>query len=813
MHRSCLLLLLLLSLTARVLGAGPSVERVVPAVGQRGTVFPIHLTGAGLASAQELRFYRPGLVCQRLEAKSENELTATIEAAADCSLGSAPFRVRTPQGWSELFILRMSPFPVIPEVESDEAVQPVAGPVTITGTLPESDVDRFRMTLKRGERCSAEVEGVRLGAGLTDTRLRVIAPDGQTLLEVDDTPLFAQDPLLSFVAASDGDYVVEVSSSGRSDDNSLYALHLGVFPRPRLVYPAGGPAGQTLELTWLGDAAGTWTESRTLPAATVDCAGLFATRDGQSAPTANPFRIVDFENVLEVEPNNSTPAAELTAVNFPRAFNGFLAAPGDVDQFGFTVERGELIRLSAFGNRIGSAADLELSILNAAGRVLARNDDHEGLDSGLLWRCPEAGTYRVQVRDQRGGGGPEFLYRIEGERVTPGVTAFLPRRNRQSQERQTVSVPQGNRVVALMAVRRDGWSGPATLQFPGLPDGLTVQSGALQARQFLVPVQFESAASLPSSGILLPVQVAGVTPAASVHGGFEQVVDLVASSADRLYTGIKIRELAVAVTEPVPYRLRLQTLETGLPRDGTLAVTVLVDRDPGFTGSMDVTFPYLPQWVTGPDKITIGPDQTSAEYLLSADRQVAIGDWPLYAEARPGLATARDADTNAAPGVSSFRRRGRSSGPRIDQIVATPIVPLQILETPVTGQIGDLITEAGQSLEVRIPMDVSGAAPEQLLARLDGLPNRIVAEPVTIRSDAREIVLKVQVAEDAPLGVFAGLSCHLSGQIRGQAVSYVIGRGATLKIVPRGELVTDETGRPLSPLEKLRRQPAVQPGR
>ena len=35
-----------------------------------------------------------------------------------------------------------------------------------------------------------------------------------------------------------------------------YRLHIGSFPRPTAFYPAGGKAGEELEVTFRGDAAG-----------------------------------------------------------------------------------------------------------------------------------------------------------------------------------------------------------------------------------------------------------------------------------------------------------------------------------------------------------------------------------------------------------------------------------------------------------------------------------------------------------------------------------------------------------------------------
>src|SRR6516165_4877496 len=79
---------------ARAVAGAPSIENVAPGVGQRGTEFQLRLVGAGLAEAADLLFYSPGVVCAGLQAVSDNEVTVTVRAAADCPLGSYPFRLR-----------------------------------------------------------------------------------------------------------------------------------------------------------------------------------------------------------------------------------------------------------------------------------------------------------------------------------------------------------------------------------------------------------------------------------------------------------------------------------------------------------------------------------------------------------------------------------------------------------------------------------------------------------------------------------------------------------------------------------------------
>ena len=90
-------------------------------VGQRGTEFTLTLTGARLDDPQELMLYAPGVACTKLAAKSENEVTATLKAAADCRLGEYAVPAPHAGGASELRTFRITPFPVVAEKEPNDA--------------------------------------------------------------------------------------------------------------------------------------------------------------------------------------------------------------------------------------------------------------------------------------------------------------------------------------------------------------------------------------------------------------------------------------------------------------------------------------------------------------------------------------------------------------------------------------------------------------------------------------------------------------------------------------------------------------------
>ena len=103
--------------------------------------------------------------------------------------------------------------------------------------------------------------------------------------------------------------------------------------------------------------------------------------------------------------------------------------------------------------------------------------------------------------------------------------------------------------------------------------------------------------------------------------------------------------------------------------------------------------------------------------------------------------------------------------------------------------------------------------PDRLEAVLEGLPNRVKTEPVTLGANDSLVKFAIKLDSTAPVGQFDSLVCRLTGMIDGQAISYSIGRGGVLKIESPGGLMTGADGRPLSPLEALRKSqnPVVKP--
>src|SRR5690606_8228242 len=149
------------------------------------------------------------------------------------------------------------------------------------------------------------------------------------LAAADDTPLVQQDAVAAIVVPEDGKYVIEVRESAYGGNgNSHYRLHVGTFPRPTAVYPAGGKLGEEIEVSFLADPTDESKQKFKLPSAHEWEVGLEARVGVEVAPSLNPFRLFEHGNAFEVEPNNSL--AEASPAELPLAFNGIIGEPGDI---------------------------------------------------------------------------------------------------------------------------------------------------------------------------------------------------------------------------------------------------------------------------------------------------------------------------------------------------------------------------------------------------------------------------------------------------------------------------------------------------
>ncbi len=402
---ACLCLSLLLGSATSVFAVAPRLSSIAPAGVQRGTEAELTFNGDRLDDVQEVLFFEPGVTVLKLEEVKPKTVRARLKVAPDCPLGEHKARLRAASGVSELDTFYVGPFPQVEETEPNterSQAQKVPLNCTVNGRITNEDVDYFAIEAKKGQRLSAEVEGMRLGRNMFDPYVAIRDAQGNELARADDTPLLVQDGFVSIVAPADGLYLVEVHETSYGGGGDPYRLHVGTFPRPTAVYPAGGKAGEKVELKFLGDPAGEFTQTVTLPAPTPQKHGVFAVQNGVTAPSPNYIRVSEFPNVLEAEPNDEPKQATATTAPLPLAFNGIIARDGDVDWFRFRAAKGQVYDVRVHARFLRSPLDPVLTIANADGGVIAGNDDSGGPDSFLKFTVPRDGEFLIKVTDHLG---------------------------------------------------------------------------------------------------------------------------------------------------------------------------------------------------------------------------------------------------------------------------------------------------------------------------------------------------------------------------------------------------------------------------
>ena len=818
-----------LSLCGHTLAGTPSLEMIIPSVGTRGTSFSAVAKGASLKTARSVVFYDPGLRCEKIVAQNDDEIKVDFVVDAGCTLGPHPFRLLSDDGFSELRTLTITPFPTVLEIkEADSQVVPSNS--TILGTLESDDVDVYQIRVSVGERISAEAVGVRLGVTLLDTVLTLRDPKENILTRVDDTPLLNQDPAFSYVATESGLYTVEITSAGvNADAESQYALHVGNFPRPHSVFPLRARAGSEIEMTFASsaeDGDGSIKKQMKFDPGLIGTRFFELTDAGVVCPSPIPIRLSTYDQALldagpfrayksivgsGVSAGSVQETVGMRVLEVPVAVHGIIRETAEADSFSFAVHQTCMISLEVFASRLGSLLDSLVEVRDQGGQTVCSGDDFESHDSRLVFEARVGEIYTVSICDKRKNSGTAYSYCVEIAPLQSSLTAFLPRRSKLSQAGQTITIPRGNKTLGFLGVHRDRVVGDVKLTFEGLPQGVSADCPLVASSQFVVPAVFVADASAATTGSLVGVQCTlGNGSSEVTTGRFEQIVDLVNGPADAIFQPASVDRLSVAVTHSVPYSIELVKPTVPLSADGTLDISIQVKREPGFNAPLDITFPLLPEWVECEAKTRIAANQNSGTVTLRSNRRATGGTWPIVAEGTPGLS-----EGDSAKPATDARMAGMlSSRPSTTSLpsVSSSLHSLIISEAPIRGSIASISAERGTQIELECKLEFGDSVPKRLTATLEGLPNRVHADAISIRREDKGARFQLVIEDDAPTGTFDQLVCRLRGSLDNQQVSYCVARDTKLIITAPGASQKDETGRPLSPLEALRRRRSVKSG-
>ena len=743
------------TLASSALAASPVLSNVIPRGGQRGTDVEILLNGQRLEDAQELMFYEPGIEVAEFAVVNGGQVKAKLKIAADCTLGTKHIRVRAASGLSDLRNFRVGAMPNVMEVEPNsdfKLPQAVANNVTVEGIIQNEDVDYFVIEAKKGDRITAEVEGIRLGDSLFDPYVAILNEARFELATSDDAALIWQDGIASIIAPADGKYIVQIRESSYGGNGAChYRCHIGSYPRPLAVVPSGGKPGQKVAVKFLGDVSGEFIREFDLPAKAGADFALFAQDEKGISPSGNRFRVVDLENSIEQEPNESIQQATKAAA--PIAFNGILSSKTDMDFFGFTAKKGQTLDIHVWARRLRSELDPVLILYNAQGGAIASNDDANGTpDSYIRFGVPADGEYFLEVRDHLRRGGNAFHYRIE---VSPLVPESLMGVNEFAQYVEPkVAIPQGNRYPMLINANRKDFGGPLVFKGENLPPGVVVESFGMSADQGVAQVILAAAPDAPLAGKFSQIAGALADPnnPNPPSGEVRLPTVLVRGQNNIPFWTEQTYSLATVVSQKVPFTLQIIEPKVPLVQGGQMSLKVVATREGEFKAPIKIELMLNPNGVNSSREISIAEGQTEA--LISVN---AAG--------------------NAQVKEHKIAVRGEATVGNGSIMVCSPFVNLRVAEPYLKFTYEAAALELGAETElvvkVETPKPFDGNAAVQLL----GLPNKVTTAPAEFNKDAKELIFKVKAEADAAPGVNKSLFCQVIITENDEPIIHNLGTG------------------------------------
>ena len=744
----------------------PLLQSILPRGGQVGSEQAVILKGNRLNNACEIIFYKDGISAKEIKAEGSKMVRAKLLISPGAPVGQHELRVRTPKGLSKLFTFWVGPFPNMEEMEPNSSLdkpQSVQLNQTINGLIENEDVDYFEVNASKGQRISAEIEAIRLSGAMFDPSLSILDEQGFELASSDDSELLLQDSTLSILAPYNGRYRIEVrESSYRGGKNFYYRLHLGSFPRPLVVFPAGGKKGETREFTFLGDASGSFKKSITLPKDQKELP-YHHKEKGLISPSPNRIRISDFSAIAEIEPNHTPKEATKTVSFLPLAFDGVIEKDGDIDYFRFQAKKNERFYIKAHARSVSSPLDPLINLYHGNGKHIRGNDDAQGGPDSLITQTfPKDGEYILRITDHLGRGSPLHVYRIETELLGPEVSASIPMfGNRDSQSRQMLPVARGNRVATGLNITRKNFNGDFEIVAKNLPSGVTMIAPKVPGNFNSVPVIFEASKNAPLAASLIDLNLLhrDENNNVEVQGSFTHRVELVYGPPNnRPYYNTDMKSLVLAVVDPVPFKIKLHQPAAPIVRGGSQNLKVEVIRDANFTSEVTVKILTKPPGIGARGSLKIPAKSSIGHYPLTANGGAALGSWKIGVQ---GESTAKGGGQMLA--ASNL----------IDLKIEEPYVSMKINMTAIQrGKEGEMICD----LSIERPFEGTGKL------ELKGLPPFSKTEIVEFDSNTTQVSFPIQVEEKARAGLTKNLFCFARVPFAEKLIIHSVGQGGQVRL-------------------------------
>lgn len=500
----------------------PQLTSVFPSGCQVGQDVLVKVSGSNLAGISAIHCSHPGVVFQQQE---KDQFQVTV--AADTPTGLYDVYAVTSHGISSCRSFFVTGHHLVVEQQATkEAKQPVQSlplEYVVSGQIGAAgEVDEYRVSLQAGQQVVLECWTQRIDSSLRAI-LELVDEQGERVAS--SRGFLGLDPVIAYRVARSGKYRLRIHDlvyGGSS--NHFYRLDVSVSPRVLFSQPSVIQRGKTTRVTLFGWNLGTSDEAVTqasgssepgqaaVPKLTPDLAG-YTQRVIEITPPLQPLRsgsyrqpaavavagflhhvpgadtpiwisLTDVPVSLDQGGNQAAESAQLLQV--PGQVSGQLAVGNERDWYRITARRGEVFHIEGFAERIGSTADLDISVMDHTGKKELAHYRDELLNIGGLrfpsshldpagrWVAPADGDYLIVVRNLIGGlqADPRRTYRLSVRREESEVQ--LVAIAHQPTSPAAINVQRGGRqLVDILAFRQRGQNESIRVSARNLPSGVS----------------------------------------------------------------------------------------------------------------------------------------------------------------------------------------------------------------------------------------------------------------------------------------------------------------------------------------------------
>ena len=278
---------------------------------------------------------------------------------------------------------------------------------------------------------------------------------------------------------------------------------------------------------------------------------------------------------------------------------------------------GYSLELSA--ERLNSPLSPSLTLLNAAGEVLANNAGAGGRRNAIIdYSFTEPGIYAVRIEDIAGKGGAGYLYHLDVRPTTPDFVISVTPDN--------PNIGRGGTVLLEVSLqRRVGFTEPIRLSVENLPAGITASDSAI----------------LSSGGNTVGYLTLTAAPDAELAHRIVKVIGTVATATgqtiQRAATPVEVyriqnnpltvqrKNVVVSVTEAPPVQLSTVPEEITITPGSPVDIVVKVERQSGNRQNLNLTAVGLPNGVRLQRRTTVLQKHQTETTLTLVPNIIATG--------------------------------------------------------------------------------------------------------------------------------------------------------------------------------------------